>query len=170
MPLRGRIGPSQGDESLTEKANPMKLHHVVPFGFSLFALAGCSILGSANVVSDSKTSCEQMTGSIPNGLIGLPTGEVTIVSAQFMAASPLAMGPPQSPTPYARIQPALPEHCQVKGTIASLDPSAPAINFQVNLPSVWNGRSLQYGGGGFNGVLINALGLPPAAPLDKRLR
>src|SRR5205085_7537067 len=28
----------------------------------------------------------------------------------------------------------------------------------------WNGRSLQYGGGGFNGVLISGLGLPTASP------
>ncbi len=155
------------------KSDYMKLRHprvgliALSLSLSLFVLTSCSVLGPANVVSDSKSSCEQLTGSIPNGLIGLPTGEVTIVSTQYLAASPLVMGPPQAPTPYARIQPALPDHCQVKGTIASLDPKAPAINFQVNLPSVWNGRSLQYGGGGFNGVLINALGLPPAAPLDK---
>ena len=37
----------------------------------------------------------------------------------------------------------------------------------MNLPADWNGRSLQYGGGGFNGTLITALGLPPAYPYDK---
>jgi feruloyl esterase len=31
---------------------------------------------------------------------------------------------------------------------------------------MWNGRSVQYGGGGFNGVLITGVGLPPAAPFD----
>ncbi len=34
----------------------------------------------------------------------------------------------------------------------------------MNLPLEWNGRSLQYGGGGFNGVLITGLALPPAQP------
>ncbi len=136
-------------------------------GLGILAVAGCSVLGPATVVSNSKTSCEQMLGSIPNSLIALPSGEINIVSAEFLAASPLALAPAQAPTPFARIQPALPEHCQVKGKILSLDPNAPAINFQVNLPSVWNGRSLQYGGGGFNGVLITALGLPPSALLDK---
>jgi feruloyl esterase len=38
--------------------------------------------------------------------------------------------------------------------------------FQINLPSQWNGRSVQYGGGGFNGTLINAVGLPPAQRFD----
>ena len=38
--------------------------------------------------------------------------------------------------------------------------------FQVNLPAAWNGRSVQFGGGGFNGSLITGLGLPPAAPYE----
>ena len=50
------------------------------------------------------------------------------------------------------------------GQIAPSDPNAPPIKFQVNLPVEWNGRSLQYGGGGFNGVLITGLTLPPAYP------
>ena len=53
------------------------------------------------------------------------------------------------------------------GHIEPTDPKAPPIKFEVNLPVEWNGRSLQYGGGGFNGVLITGLGLPPAYPFDK---
>jgi pimeloyl-ACP methyl ester carboxylesterase len=47
--------------------------------------------------------------------------------------------------------------CKVTGQILSVSPNAPAITFQVNLPSNWNGKSLQYGGGGLNGVLITGL-------------
>jgi hypothetical protein len=54
----------------------------------------------------------------------------------------------------------------VLGHIEPGDPEAPPIRFQVNLPLRWNGRSVQYGGGGFNGVLITGVGLPPAAPFD----
>ena len=32
--------------------------------------------------------------------------------------------------------------------------------------SHWNGRTVQYGGGGFNGVLITGVGLPPARRFD----
>ena len=39
-------------------------------------------------------------------------------------------------------------------------------NSRSILPVEWNGRSLQYGGGGFNGVLISGLALPPAYPFD----
>jgi hypothetical protein len=42
----------------------------------------------------------------------------------------------------------------------------PPIRFELNLPAEWNGRALQYGGGGFNGVVITGLGLPPAMPFD----
>ena len=38
------------------------------------------------------------------------------------------------------------------GTIAPVNPAAQLINFQVNLPTTWNGKALQYGGGGFNGT------------------
>ena len=72
--------------------------------------------------------------------------------------------PSAAPTPAARITPANPEFCKVIGRIEPTDPKAPPIRFQVNLPLEWNGRSLQYGGGGFNGVLITGLGLPTASP------
>jgi pimeloyl-ACP methyl ester carboxylesterase len=47
--------------------------------------------------------------------------------------------------------------CKVTGQIFSVSPNAPAITFEVNLPSNWNGKSLQFGGGGLNGVLITGL-------------
>ena len=61
---------------------------------------------------------------------------------------------------------AAPAHCRVLGRIAPTDPKAPPIRFQLNLPLQWNGRTVQYGGGGFNGMVITALALPPAAPFD----
>lgn len=65
------------------------------------------------------------------------------------------------------------EYCRVLGSILSVSPNAPAINFEVNLPSQWNGKTLQYGGGGLNGTLITGLGpynrQPPseASPLAR---
>jgi hypothetical protein len=70
------------------------------------------------------------------------------------------------PTPAGRINPATPQFCRVLGHIEPSDPKAPPIRFELNLPLQWNGRSVQYGGGGFNGVLITGVGLPPAAPFD----
>jgi feruloyl esterase len=54
----------------------------------------------------------------------------------------------------------------VVGAIAPVDPKAPPIRFQVNLPTQWNGSSVQFGGGGFNGTLVTGLGLPPLTPSD----
>jgi Tannase and feruloyl esterase len=98
-----------------------------------------------------------------SGLVGAAENAVRIDSAAMQAPSPLS-AVEKAPTPLARITPALPEFCKVLGRIEPSDPKAPPIRFQVNLPVEWNGRSLQYGGGGFNGVLITGLALPPAAP------
>jgi hypothetical protein len=58
--------------------------------------------------------------------------------------------------------------CRVKGSIHPVDPAAPVIGFQVNLPSNWNGRALQMGGGGLNGTLVTGLtpyrNQPPGQP------
>jgi Tannase and feruloyl esterase len=97
---------------------------------------------------------------------GLTTGAATVDSASWLAATPLAVAE-RGPTPAATITPALPQHCQVKGSIAPVDPAAEPIQFQVNLPADWNGRSVQFGGGGFNGVLIDGRSLVPAAPFDQ---
>lgn len=95
---------------------------------------------------------------------------VAIESATLVAPMPLQLRPKlpfTPPPPEIAVAPALPEHCQVIGAIAPTDPRAPPIRFQVNLPTMWNGNSLQYGGGGFNGVLITGLGLTPSARPDR---
>ncbi|WP_456670829.1 tannase/feruloyl esterase family alpha/beta hydrolase [Bradyrhizobium sp. USDA 3240] len=101
-----------------------------------------------------------------SGLAGPADGAVKIDSATLQAPSPLSAAE-KAPTPAARIIPANPAFCKVLGQITPTDPAAPPIKFEVNLPVEWDGRSLQYGGGGFNGVLISGLGLPPAYPFDK---
>jgi len=131
-------------------------------------LAGCSTTSPGVLTGgDAKAGCAALAGArIEPAQIGLPSGAATIGSATLMAPAALAVAE-RGPTPAATITPATPEYCKVLGQIAPLDPQAPPINFQVNLPTQWNGRSVQYGGGGFNGVLINALALVPAAPYDK---
>ena len=50
------------------------------------------------------------------------------------------------------------EYCKVMGAIHPVTYNAPDINFEINLPSNWNGKSLQFGGGGFNGSVVTGLG------------
>jgi hypothetical protein len=110
---------------------------------------------AAKMTGDPATTCSDLIRPTDNA--------VRIDSAAIIAPTPLAVAE-RGPTPSERVTPANPEFCKVLGQIAPSDPKAPPIKFQVNLPVEWNGRSLQYGGGGFNGVLITGLGLPPAHP------
>src|SRR5436190_1590039 len=114
-----------------------------------------AVEAASKIKGDPATTC--------SGLAGPADNAVRIDSAAMQAPSPLAVAE-RGPTPAARITPANPEFCKVIGRIEPSDAKAPPIRFQVNLPVEWNGRSLQYGGGGFNGVLISALGLPTASP------
>ncbi len=149
---------------------------VVACAAALTAATGCSVqttriveaplvVQRADMAADPVATCAAMVAPIPASAIGVPSGAASIDTARWVPASPLAVAA-RGPTPAARVTPALPEHCQVIGRIAPLDPSAPPIRFQVNLPRNWNGRSVQYGGGGFNGVLINGLALVPASRFD----
>jgi Tannase and feruloyl esterase len=126
-------------------------------------LSACST--PALMSSDVKAGCATLVAGIDRAAIALPTGGASIDSATLVPASPLAVAE-RGPTPASLITPAVPEYCKVLGRILPMDPSAPPILFQVNLPTQWNGRSVQYGGGGFNGVLISGLGLVPAARFD----
>lgn len=55
--------------------------------------------------------------------------------------------------------------CRVLGVVDPVDPTAPPINFQVNLPSQWNSKAVQFGGGGFDGFLTTADGPSAQAAL-----
>ncbi len=133
------------------------------------SLRACTCLASliaATSLSAVEAMAAKMTGdpaATCSDLIRPTDNVVRVDSASMIAPTPLAVAE-RGPTPAARVTPANPEFCKVLGQIAPSDPNAPPIKFQVNLPVEWNGRSLQYGGGGFNGVLITGLALPPAHP------
>ncbi|TDN87800.1 tannase/feruloyl esterase family alpha/beta hydrolase [Microbacterium sp. BK668] len=80
--------------------------------------------------------------SIPAKDIGLPTQGADIDTAVWDGAG---------------------GYCAVTGWIRAL--SAPQdMQFRVNLPAAWNKRTLQFGGGGFDGSLVTATGLYTAQP------
>ena len=97
-----------------------------PSAPALSALEACSVLGGV---------------SLPASALTLASGGVTVNAATLIAAD--APGN------------AFGEYCQVRGAIAPVDASAPSINFAVNLPTQWNGKGIQFGGGGFDGTLID---------------
>ena len=130
-------------------------------------LAGCATPSGApttTTIALAPDRCAALQGTrIAASAIGLPSGAATIDSAAMVAASALSVAD-RGATPAGMITPALPAHCKVLGRIAPVDPNAPFIHFQVNLPAQWNGRSVQYGGGGFHGVLLTGTAAVPAAP------
>lgn len=130
----------------------------------------CGALAFAGLIAASVTAAAATFVGDPaatcTGLAASAQGAVHIDSAALQTPSPLAVAE-KGGSPSGRITPANPAFCKVLGHIEPKTADAPPIQFEVNLPTDWNGRSLQYGGGGFNGVLISGLGLPPAYPFDK---
>ncbi|WP_052319359.1 tannase/feruloyl esterase family alpha/beta hydrolase [Burkholderia sp. A9] len=95
-------------------------------------------------VQNAASACSALAGStVPASAIALPTQGATITSASLVAAD--------SKT-------GLPDYCQVLGKVLATNSADPAINFEVNLPTTWNFKALQLGGGGFNGLLVTGLG------------
>lgn len=50
------------------------------------------------------------------------------------------------------------KYVQLYGEIYPVDPEAPNIEFSVVLPYEWNGKSMHFGGGAYNGSIPNLLG------------
>ncbi|MBR1147399.1 tannase/feruloyl esterase family alpha/beta hydrolase [Bradyrhizobium sp. AUGA SZCCT0431] len=123
----------------------------------LIALPALAVAAERPLGADPVAACAALSGA--------GSGAIKIDAAALTEPKPLTVAA-GGPTPAARISPATPQFCRVLGHIDPTDPKAPPIRFQLNLPLIWNGRSVQYGGGGFNGVLITGLSLPPAAPFD----
>lgn len=87
-------------------------------------------------------SCADLNGkSLPASLISLPTQGASVTSATPVAASDAGN--------------LLGDYCRVRGTIQPVDANASVINFAVNLPEQWNQKTIHFGGGGFNGRLID---------------
>ena len=135
-----------------------QLGNLASAGLAGLIAAGCATQPAAP--SDPAAACNALMVTIPALGIDPPSRDARVQSARLVDASPMSI-PEAGP-----LVPAMPRHCQVIGEITPLDPAAPAIRFQVNLPHDWNGRAVQFGGGGFNGVLITGLAFPPAARPD----
>jgi hypothetical protein len=101
-------------------------------------------------------TCESLAGyTVKPNLIGLASGTARVISAT-KERIPASLATPDQTVAY----------CKVLGEIAPLDPAAPPIRFEINLPKRWNGKAVQYGGAGFNGVLKTGLAPLSDARLD----
>src|SRR6187399_1270055 len=81
----------------------------------------------AGASSSAQSPCQTLAGvQIGASDIGLPTSAATLTSAVIVPAS-------SERVEGARTVLAIPEYCKVLGVIGPVDPSAPSINFQINL-------------------------------------
>ncbi|MGZ3578532.1 MAG: tannase/feruloyl esterase family alpha/beta hydrolase [Syntrophales bacterium] len=88
-------------------------------------------------------SCASMAGqTIDPAEIGLPTNGATISGTRLVAASV-----------NAAIASRAPEYCELTGFISPADPNSLPINFRVAIPTQWNQKAWQFGGGGTDGSI-----------------
>jgi len=134
-----------------------------PFLILVALLASCG--GSSDDSSPgtlqlqgASAGCAALSGrSLKAEEIGLPTTGATVDSAALVLST--ATGNTEG------------EYCRVLGSINPVDPAAPAIKFAINMPTNWNKRMMQSGGGGYSGVIsgtsgnIIAIGVGSTKPL-----
>jgi feruloyl esterase len=103
-------------------------------------------------ITEADCTTAKVGESIPAAAIGEPVSAVTLSAPRWVAA----------------VDP-LPARCEVDGRMTAVDTAATArpINFRVWLPSAWNGRAAQQGGGGMDGIIPDLRG--GGFPIDGRL-
>jgi len=124
-------------------------------------LAACAARGPQ--VDSGALRCASQGRSLPANALGLPSAGAVVSSATWVEALP------QRVIVAGETAGATPAHCRLVGYIEPVDATAPKINFQLNLPQPWNGKAMQFGGSGFNGLLVSGLGAAPMAPPDAPL-
>ena len=100
---------------------------------------------SANrTLSEADCAVSQLGSAIPREAIGEPVSAVTLSAPTWTSATGAS-------------------YCAIVGAMAPVDsrPNARPINFRVVLPASWDGRAIQLGGGGNNGIIPNL-----TAPID----
>ena len=116
--------------------------------FATIAVSSAIAFSPTTVFAETAAACAGLVNlKIAPNEIALPSSGASIMSAQIATV----VADPTQPDGAKR------DYCKVLGAIAPVDPKAPPVNFEVNLPLQWNGKALQYGGGGTNGVLITGL-------------
>lgn len=153
------------DSHRTGRAPRLSFSHTLLAGTALcLLLAACGGGGSSSASSnndddpppavtppvDPVVACAALNGlTLAAADLSLPTTGASVTAATYLTGGTLG------------------DHCQVRGTIRPVDPGAPDIAFAVNLPSNWNGKAIHFGGGGFNGRLIDGTEQIRFGPPDK---
>ncbi len=93
-------------------------------------------------------TCASLVGlEIPAEEIGLPTKGGTVTGTQAMISEGRS-------------------YCRPEITLRPVDPAAPPIKMQMGLPDSWIGRTVMFGGGGYNGRIPNPNAEVPFGPTN----
>ncbi len=123
--------------------------------FCLVSL-GLTLVPSPQITMAQAASCDGLKDMmIPATSIGLPTTGAKVTSTTVVPANGLSGAA------------AIGEYCKVLGEIYPVDPTAPKIKFQVDLPTIWNNKAMAFGGGGFDGTIPSVAGNVGFGPLDQ---
>lgn len=137
-------------------------------GFAALPLTAASAPGATIAASDPaddapapspdaaapRLSCADLGGlRIPASVLGLPTGGGTVTEAKAVAAGDAGN--------------LFGAYCKLRGTIQPVNPASPGIQFALNLPQGWNRKTIHFGGGGFDGRLIDGTETIRFGPADK---
>ena len=124
-----------------------------------FLLSGCGGGNDDNQASSNPVvaaiACAELAGkTVPASAIGLPTN-----GARVTAATVIKAGDAGNTNG---------DYCKLTGTIAPdatvAATGTPDINFQINLPETWNGKTVHMGGGGYNGTVVTGTTAVSFAP------
>ena len=112
--------------------------------FAAIALLTATIGHAQELKTKLATDCASLKDfSIPASTIALPTSGAIVQSAEPIAADA-----------EKNING---DFCKVTGVIKNATASTAVFEFEVNLPNAWNGRAVQFGGGGYDGSLVTGL-------------
>ncbi|MGV2289873.1 tannase/feruloyl esterase family alpha/beta hydrolase [Trinickia sp. YCB016] len=136
-------------------ANCRRMLGVIASAALSLTLVGCGVTHVTGTQPATPLPCSQLAGvAVPASAIGLPTSGALVTAATTVAAS----GVGASKTP---------EYCKVLGSIKPVDPAAPPINFEIDMPTNWNKKVMMFGGGGYDGAIPATAVNVPAGPLDQ---
>jgi hypothetical protein len=115
------------------------------------AWLGCALGLALPGAAQAAQTCGKLAGMrLAPATIGLPTRGAVIDTAQVAPA-----------------EADLPATCRIAGRVLGTGAKTPPIRFQVNLPEAWNDKAIQFGGGGFDGTLVDGLhAMPGFAPVS----
>lgn len=120
---------------------------------------------AAPMTGDLTSRCAGLAAvSLPASRLGEPSAGAKVLSAQFHKAGEIKLQGLDGSATFRT-----PDYCEVRIDILPLDPHAPLIHSQVNLPVPWNGKKLQFGGSGYNGFLQTGVQPSRNAPIHAEL-